>query len=139
MKNYELLVDQDTTGKIEGRVLTNEEVTKRYKALEDMQNQVTKQLNKKKDKSNSNLDKLAGMGILNEKDAQGAKAAADELAKYEQICSLKSSRFQEIRKQEYDESITATEYYTNRINEIKEKARLENRELSENDKKKLNR
>lgn len=81
MKNYELLVDQDTTGKIEGRVLTNEEVTKRYKALEDMQNQVTKQLNKKKDKSNSNLDKLAGMGILNEKDAQGAKAAADELAK----------------------------------------------------------
>ena len=64
MKNYELLVDQDTTGKIEGRVLTNEEVTKRYKALEDMQNQVTKQLNKKKDKSNSNLDKLAGMGIL---------------------------------------------------------------------------
>ena len=48
MKNYELLVDQDTTGKIEGRVLTNEEVTKRYKALEDMQNQVTKQLNKRK-------------------------------------------------------------------------------------------
>ena len=140
MKNYELLVDQDTTGKIEGRVLTNEEVTKRYKALEDMQNQVTKQLNKKKDKSNSNLDKLAGMGILNEKDAQGAKAAADELAKVRtNMFSEKVQDFKKLEKQEYDESITATEYYTNRINEIKEKARLENRELSENDKKKLNR
>ncbi|WP_395527590.1 peptidoglycan endopeptidase EnpA [Enterococcus faecalis] len=138
MKNYELLVDQDTTGKIEGRVLTNEEVTKRYKALEDMQNQVTKQLNKKKDKSNSNLDKLAGMGILNEKDAQGAKAAADELAKVRtNMFSEKVQDFKKLEKQEYDESITATEYYTNRINEIKEKARLENRELSENDKKEI--
>lgn len=138
MKNYELLVDQDTTGKIEGRVLTNEEVTKRYKALEDMQNQVTKQLNKKKDKSNSNLDKLASMGILNEKDAQGAKAAADELAKVRtNMFSEKVQDFKKLEKQEYDESITATEYYTNRINEIKEKARLENRELSENDKKEI--
>lgn len=138
MKNYELLVDQDTTGKIEGRVLTNEEVTKRYKALEDMQNQVTKQLNKKKDKSNSNLDKLAGMGILNEKDAQGAKAASDELAKVRtNMFSEKVQDFKKLEKQEYDESITATEYYTNRINEIKEKARLENRELSENDKKEI--
>ncbi|MCV5996723.1 peptidoglycan endopeptidase EnpA [Enterococcus faecalis] len=138
MKNYELLVDQDTTGKIEGRVLTNEEVTKRYKALEDMQNQVTKQLNKKKDKSNGNLDKLAGMGILNEKDAQGAKAAADELAKVRtNMFSEKVQDFKKLEKQEYDESITATEYYTNRINEIKEKARLENRELSENDKKEI--
>lgn len=138
MKNYELLVDQDTTGKIEGRVLTNEEVTKRYKALEDMQNQVTKQLNKKKDKSNSNLDKLAGMGILNEKDAQGAKAAADELAKVRtNMFSEKVQDFKKLEKQEYDESVTATEYYTNRINEIKEKARLENRELSENDKKEI--
>lgn len=138
MKNYELLVDQDTTGKIEGRVLTNEEVTKRYKALEDMQNQVTKLLNKKKDKSNSNLDKLAGMGILNEKDAQGAKAAADELAKVRtNMFSEKVQDFKKLEKQEYDESITATEYYTNRINEIKEKARLENRELSENDKKEI--
>ncbi|HAP5353059.1 TPA: peptidoglycan DD-metalloendopeptidase family protein [Enterococcus faecalis] len=138
MKNYELLVNQDTTGKIEGRVLTNEEVTKRYKALEDMQNQVTKQLNKKKDKSNSNLDKLAGMGILNEKDAQGAKAAADELAKVRtNMFSEKVQDFKKLEKQEYDESITATEYYTNRINEIKEKARLENRELSENDKKEI--
>ncbi|MDN3173076.1 peptidoglycan endopeptidase EnpA [Enterococcus faecalis] len=138
MKNYELLVNQDTTGKIEGRVLTNEEVTKRYKALEDMQNQVTKQLDKKKDKSNSNLDKLAGMGILNEKDAQGAKAAADELAKVRtNMFSEKVQDFKKLEKQEYDESITATEYYTNRINEIKEKARLENRELSENDKKEI--
>ncbi|HFK2858544.1 peptidoglycan endopeptidase EnpA [Enterococcus faecalis] len=138
MKNYELLVNQDTTGKIEGRVLTNEEVTKRYKALEDMQNQVTKQLNKKKDKSNGNLDKLAGMGILNEKDAQGAKAAADELAKVRtNMFSEKVQDFKKLEKQEYDESITATEYYTNRINEIKEKARLENRELSENDKKEI--
>ncbi|HGS8704190.1 TPA: peptidoglycan endopeptidase EnpA [Enterococcus faecalis] len=138
MKNYELLVNQDTTGKIEGRVLTNEEVTKRYKALEDMQDQVTKQLNKKKDKSNSNLDKLAGMGILNEKDAQGAKAAADELAKVRtNMFSEKVQDFKKLEKQEYDESITATEYYTNRINEIKEKARLENRELSENDKKEI--
>ncbi|EPF4505827.1 peptidoglycan DD-metalloendopeptidase family protein [Enterococcus faecalis] len=138
MKNYELLVNQDTTGKIEGRVLTNEEVTKRYKALEDMQNQVTKQLNKKKDKSNSNLDKLASMGILNEKDAQGAKAAADELAKVRtNMFSEKVQDFKKLEKQEYDESITATEYYTNRINEIKEKARLENRELSENDKKEI--
>jgi murein DD-endopeptidase MepM/ murein hydrolase activator NlpD/SLT domain-containing protein len=138
MKNYELLVNQDTTGKIEGRVLTNEEVTKRYKALEDMQNQVTKQLDKKKDKSNSNLDKLAGMGLLNEKDAQGAKAAADELAKVRtNMFSEKVQDFKKLEKQEYDESITATEYYTNRINEIKEKARLENRELSENDKKEI--
>lgn len=138
MKNYELLVNQDTTGKIEGRVLTNEEVTKRYKALEDMQNQVTKQLDKKKDKSNSNLDKLASMGILNEKDAQGAKAAADELAKVRtNMFSEKVQDFKKLEKQEYDESITATEYYTNRINEIKEKARLENRELSENDKKEI--
>ncbi|NRE38217.1 peptidase M23 [Enterococcus faecalis] len=138
MKNYELLVNQDTTGKIEGRVLTNEEVTKRYKALEDMQNQVTKQLNKKKDKSNGNLDKLAGMGILNEKDVQGAKAAADELAKVRtNMFSEKVQDFKKLEKQEYDESITATEYYTNRINEIKEKARLENRELSENDKKEI--
>lgn len=138
LKNYELLVNQDTTGKIEGRVLTNEEVTKRYKALEDMQNQVTKQLDKKKDKSNSNLDKLAGMGILNEKDAQGAKAAADELAKVRtNMFSEKVQDFKKLEKQEYDESITATEYYTNRINEIKEKARLENRELSENDKKEI--
>ncbi|MDT2067488.1 peptidoglycan endopeptidase EnpA [Enterococcus faecalis] len=138
MKNYELIVDQDTTGKIEGRVLTNEEVTKRYKALEDMQNQVSKQLNKKKDKSNSNLDKLAGMGIINEKDAQGAKAAADELAKVRtNMFSEKVQDFKKLEKQEYDESITATEYYTNRINEIKEKARLENRELSENDKKEI--
>lgn len=138
MKNYELLVNQDTTGKIEGRVLTNEEVTKRYKALEDMQNQVTKQLDKKKDKSNSNLDKLASMGILNEKDAQGAKAAADELARVRtNMFSEKVQDFKKLEKQEYDESITATEYYTNRINEIKEKARLENRELSENDKKEI--
>lgn len=138
MKNYELLVEQDTTGKIEGRVLTNEEVTKRYKALEDMQSQVTNQLNKKKDKSNSNLDKLAGMGILSEKDAQGAKAAADELAKVRtNMFSEKVQDFKELEKQEYDEAIAATEYYTNRINEIKERARLENRELSENDKKEI--
>ena len=33
MKTMSSLVDQDTTGKIEGRVLTNEEVTKRYKSF----------------------------------------------------------------------------------------------------------
>ena len=41
----------------------------------------------------------------------------------------KVQEFKELEK-EYEDVVKATERYTSRINEIKEKARLENRELS---------
>lgn len=134
MKNYELLVDQDTTGKIEGRVLTNEEVVDRYKTLADMEKQVTDRLNEKKEKSAKNIDKLVEQGVLSGKDAESAKSIGSETAKIRtNMYSTKVKEYKELEKKEYDDAIAATERYTNRINEIKEKARLENRELSKSD------
>ncbi|EOV2447629.1 peptidoglycan DD-metalloendopeptidase family protein [Enterococcus faecalis] len=134
MKNYEKIVSKDAEGKIEGRVLTNEEVVDRYKTLADMEKQVTDRLNEKKEKSAKNIDKLVEQGVLSGKDAESAKSIGSETAKIRtNMYSTKVKEYKELEKKEYDDAIAATERYTNRINEIKEKARLENRELSKSD------
>ncbi|HBI2045884.1 TPA: peptidoglycan DD-metalloendopeptidase family protein [Enterococcus faecalis] len=134
MDKYEEIINKDTEAQIEGRALTNEEISERYKTLDEMKDQVTGRLDYKKNKSAENIDKLTKSGILSTKDGESAKAIGSETAKVRtNMYTNKVQDFKELEKKEYDDVVKATERYTNRINEIKEKARLENRELSKSD------
>ncbi|WP_064687168.1 peptidoglycan DD-metalloendopeptidase family protein [Enterococcus faecalis] len=134
MDKYEEIINKDTEAQIEGRALTNEEISERYKTLDEMKDQVTGRLDDKKNKSAENIDKLTTSGILSVKDGESAKAIGSETAKVRtNMYTNKVQEFKELEKKEYEDVVKATERYTSRINEIKEKARLENRELSKSD------
>nr|DAN93147.1 MAG TPA: minor tail protein [Caudoviricetes sp.] len=134
LKNYDKIISKDTESKIAGRVLTDEEIAERNKILSDMEKQVTDRLEGKKNKSYKNIDKLSELGILSDKDVQSAKAVSTELATFrKRAYSDNVNELKKLEKEEHDAGIQAAERYTARINAIKEKARLENRELSKSD------
>ncbi len=140
MDNSNKLVSSQVKQSITGKMPTEKEFKENISVLDKMENQVISSLDKKKEKSAKNIDKLSSLGLIDQSAVDSAKRQGEELN------SFRTKKYQEgnqklkdVETKQWNESLAATKKYEDQVNSIKEKAKQEGRILTEEEQNRITR
>ena len=140
MDNSNKLISNQAEQSITGKMMTEKEFTENISTLDKMEDQVVSSLNKKKEKSAKNIDKLSSLGLIDQSVVDSAKRQGEELN------SFRTKKYQEgnqklkdIETKQWNESLTATKKYEDEANAIKVKAQQEGRALTQEEQNRITR
>ncbi|MEG0601341.1 peptidase M23 [Carnobacterium maltaromaticum] len=140
MDNSNKLISNQAEQSITGKMMTEKEFKENISTLDKMEDQVVSSLNKKKEKSAKNIDKLSSLGLIDQSVVDSAKRQGEELN------SFRTKKYQEgnqklkdIETKQWNESLTATKKYEDEANAIKVKAQQEGRALTQEEQNRITR
>ncbi|CRH18104.1 Transglycosylase SLT domain protein (modular protein) [Carnobacterium maltaromaticum] len=140
MDNSNKLISNQAEQSITGKMMTEKEFKENISTLDKMEDQVVSSLNKKKEKSAKNIDKLSSLGLIDQSVVDSAKRQGEELN------SFRTKKYQEgnqklkdIEIKQWNESLTATKKYEDEANAIKVKAQQEGRALTQEEQNRITR
>ncbi|WP_218683939.1 peptidase M23 [Carnobacterium maltaromaticum] len=140
MDNSNKLVSSQVKQSITGKMPTEKEFKENISVLDKMENQVISSLDKKKEKSAKNIDKLSSLGLIDQSAVDSAKRQGEELN------SFRTKKYQEgnqklkdVETKQWNESLAATKKYEDEANAIKVKAQQEGRALTQEEQNRITR